>query len=71
VLPLGEQALLVLHVGYTPVRALVPLTAGPPIELDVDLFRLPPVLDSVVTEADVDAPRNFFMKEIESRRGSR
>jgi hypothetical protein len=67
-LPPGEQALLVQAVGFTPVRALVPLTAGPPIELDVDLDPLPPVLDSVVTEADVDAPRNFFMAEFESRR---
>jgi hypothetical protein len=67
-LPLGEQALLVQAVGYAPVRALVPLTAGPPIELDVDLDPLPPVLDSVVTEADADAPRNFFMAEFESRR---
>ncbi len=67
-LPTGEQALLVQAVGFTPVRALVPLTAGPPIELDVDLDPLPPVLDSVVTEADADAPRNFFMAEFESRR---
>jgi hypothetical protein len=67
-LPTGEQALLVQAVGFTPVRALVPLTAGPAIELDVDLDPLPPVLDSVVTEADVDAPRNFFMAEFENRR---
>jgi len=67
-LPLGEQALVVQAVGYTPVRALVPLTAGPPIELDVDLDPPPPVLERVVTEAAVDAPRNFFMAEFESRR---
>jgi hypothetical protein len=67
-LPLGEQSLLVQAVGYTPVRALVPLTAGPAIELDVDLDPLPPVLDGVVTEADVDAPRNVFMEDFEGRR---
>jgi hypothetical protein len=67
-LPPGEQALLVQAVGYTPVRALVPLTAGPPIELDVDLDPLPPVLDRVVTEADVDAPRNFNIGDFDDRR---
>jgi hypothetical protein len=67
-LPLGEQALLVQAVGFTPVRALVPLTAGPAIELDVDLDPLPPVLDSVVTEADVDAPRNFNIGDFDERR---
>jgi hypothetical protein len=67
-LPLGEQALLVQAVGFTPVRALVPLTAGPAIELDVDLDPLPPVLDSVVTETDVDAPRNFNIGDFDERR---
>jgi hypothetical protein len=68
-LPLGERTLLVQAVGYTPVRALVPLAPGPPLELDIDLEPLPPVLDRVVTEAERDAPRNFFMGDFESRRG--
>jgi hypothetical protein len=67
-LPTGEQALLVQAVGYTPLRARVPLTAGAPIELDVDLDPLPPVLERVVTEADVDAPRNFNIGDFDERR---
>jgi hypothetical protein len=64
----GEYELVVRAVGYAPARAIVPLTAGPALELDVDLDLLPPVLDSVVTEADIDAPRNFFIREFEARR---
>ncbi len=64
----GAQELVVRAVGYTAARATVPLTAGPPLELDVDLDLLPPVLDSVVTEADIDAPRNFAIEQFESRR---
>jgi hypothetical protein len=67
-LPLGERTLLVQAVGYTPVRALLPLAVGPPVELDIDLEPLPPVLDSVVTKVEGDAPRNLFMEEFESRR---
>lgn len=64
----GEHDLIVQAVGYAPVRALVPLGAGAPLELDVELTPLPPVLDSVVATADVDAPRNLAMREFESRR---
>lgn len=64
----GEHDLIIQAVGYAPVRALVPLGAGAPLELDVELTPLPPVLDSVVATADVDAPRNIGMREFESRR---
>jgi len=64
----GEVTLVVQAVGFGPARATVPLTAGPPLDLDVDLDPLSTVLDSVVTEADADAARNMAMKDFESRR---
>jgi hypothetical protein len=64
----GEVTLVVQAVGFGPARATVPLTGGPPLELDVDLDPLSTVLDSVVTEADADTPRNIAMKDFESRR---
>ncbi len=67
-LRVGTQVLVVRAVGYAPAQATVPLTAGSPLELDVDLDLLPPVLDSVLTEADLDAPRNFSIAEFEARR---
>lgn len=64
----GEYELLVQAVGFAPARATLPLTAGPPVELDIDLDPLPPTLERVVTEADADAPRNVAMAEFEERR---
>jgi hypothetical protein len=64
----GEYELLVQAVGFTPARATLPLAAGPPVELDIDLDPLPPTLERVVTEADADAPRNVAMAEFEERR---
>jgi hypothetical protein len=66
-LRVGEHELLVQAVGYAPVRATVPLAAGPPLELDVELEPLPPVLDSVVTVADADAPRNVNIADFDAR----
>lgn len=67
-LPVGGYELVVAAVGYIPARAMVRLTDGPPLELRVELDLVTPVLESVVTEADVDAPRNIAMKEFEGRR---
>jgi hypothetical protein len=67
-LPTGDHELLVQALGYAPVRATVPLAAGPPLELDVELEPLPPVLERVVTEADADAPRNFNIADFDERR---
>lgn len=64
----GEVTLVVQAVGFAPARATVPLSAGPPLDLDIDLDPVSAVLDSVVTEADADAPRNMGMREFESRR---
>lgn len=67
-LPIGEFELVVAAVGYSPARATVPLAAGPPLTLDIELSQVASLLDSVVTEAEVDAPRNIAMNEFESRR---
>ncbi len=64
----GEDDLVVQAVGFSPARATVPLAAGPPLELDIDLEPVAPTLDSVVTEANPDAPRNIAMREFEERR---
>lgn len=67
-LRVGEFTLVVQAVGFTPARATVPLSGGPPLDLDIDLDPVSTVLDSVVTEADADAPRNMGMREFENRR---
>jgi len=64
----GEFTLVVQAVGFAPARATVPLSAGPPLDLDIDLDPLTTMLDSVVTEADADAARNMGMRDFESRR---
>jgi hypothetical protein len=64
----GPHALTVTAVGYAPARAEVVLAAASPLELDVELERLAPLLDSVVSEASIDVPRNPAMAEFESRR---
>ena len=64
----GPHALTVTAVGYAPARAEGVLAAASPLELDVELERLAPLLDSVVSEASIDVPRNPAMAEFESRR---
>lgn len=64
----GTDLLVVQAVGFSPLRVSVSLSAGPPLEVDVDLEPLPPVLEKVVTEEDADGPRNIAMREFESRR---
>lgn len=64
----GEQELVVQAVGFAPARAVVTLTAGDPLEVEVDLDPLPQELQRVVTVAPRDAPRNIAYAEFEQRR---
>jgi hypothetical protein len=64
----GAQELVVQAVGFAPARALVTITAGPPLEVEVDLDPLPQELQRVVTVAPRDAARNIAYAEFEERR---
>ena len=67
-IPVGEVVLTASAVGYQPVRATLTLSAGVPLELDVELEPVTPLLDSVRVSATTDEPRNVALKEFESRR---
>lgn len=67
-LRVGEQELVVQAVGFAPARALVTITAGPPLEVEVDLDPLPRELQRVVTVAPGGAARNIAYAEFEERR---
>ena len=64
----GEQELQVLAVGYSPARATFAVTAGPPLEVDVELDPLPRVLGRVLTVADRERARNPWYGEFAGRR---
>ena len=67
-LPTGEHVLAIAAIGYLPARAMVTVRSASTVFLDAELESAPLALESVVTSAPPDAPRNIALPEFESRR---
>lgn len=67
-LPAGVRRLQVSSIGFAPARADLALAAGESVTVDVELRRMIPMLDSVLTSADAELARNPAMREFDDRR---